>query len=399
MENIVYVKGENLVEAYNKALVELNKKGKIYPCPAYSNDYMTQVQKEITLFLTVSDVNKEPNISKFYLSGPEDLQEYILEFIYGTRNFNVKAKNVEKNFWSYTYNQRIEEYDQIDFIIEELIRDKYSRRAEILVRDNKVDMKVNDPACLQEFDFKIRDNKLNMTTIMRSNDLTQAAGMNMYAFIEFQKRIAKKIKDRALEYQEILESMLEETPKDKSIEGAIKYLDDFKKIEPGIYNHLSISAHAYGTVLSKEKYQEYLQKQEGITLKEDETRGTTIHYEDGFVVGEIRGLEKRAQIIEKKSLEDLSYPTTGENGWQSMMEESIVPSLVELSIKKSLEYNLFDQDLINRIEEVLIDYNIPFEKLYKECQKKGIDLLSLYEQNGMEKPTMEKSKKLEKELK
>ena len=68
-----------------------DKKGKIYPCDDYSTEYIKKVQKEIPLHLVVENVNEEPIISKFFLSGPDALQDYELEFLYGVRDFNVKA--------------------------------------------------------------------------------------------------------------------------------------------------------------------------------------------------------------------------------------------------------------------------------------------------------------------
>lgn len=375
--------GKTLAEAYNNALVLLDQYGGIYPCEAYSTEYKTVVQKEISLLLSVKDVTQEPVISKFFLSGPEALQDYELEFLYGVRDFNVEAyeKGLEPNFWPYTYHQRIEQNDQVDFILDELIRDKESRRAVILIRDNKTDMNTKDPACLQEFFFQIRDNKLNMTATMRSNDATEASGMNMYEFIKFQIQMVDKIKKRALEYIDIIENSENINSAD-----AINYLKSFLNLKPGEYNHLATSYHAYGELLSEKDYSDYLKENEGITLEEDKMLGTAINYKDGYVVGEIRRLQKNANRIKSNKLEDLSFNLEGKNGWKEMMHERICPSLAELTIEKSIEYGLFDEKQIRIIENVLIDYNIPFKQLTEECQKRGIDLAKEYGNAGMEVP-------------
>ena len=366
---IQLAKGESLAKAYHEALVKLNDNGKIYDCDAYSNKYIKKVQKEISLAMYVKNINKGPFISKFLLCGPEALQDYELELLYGVRDFNVDAyeQGLEGNFWPYTYHQRIEQGNQVDFVIDDLLRDKETRRAVILTRDNYSDMHVNDPACLQEFIFNIRDNKLNMTTVMRSNDATQASGMNMYGFIQFQKMVLKKLKE------EVFKRINVETNKDE-----LKRLKTYLKIEPGSYTHVAPSFHAYGNLVDEETYRNYLLENEGITLEEDIKNGDAIAYKDGFIIGEIRRLKKNVSRIKKNKLNDLVYPYEGEYGWESMMHKRICPFLAELAIDKCQEYDLFDNGQAKKIDEILNDYDITYEELNDECLKRGIDLFWLY---------------------
>lgn len=93
--------------------------------------------------------------------------------------------------WEYTYHDRISK--QIFFVIDELRRNPYSRRAVIDVRDNSVDMFNDHPACLQHMQFMIRDGKLNLQVVMRSNDAAEATFMNAFAFISLQERVAKNL--------------------------------------------------------------------------------------------------------------------------------------------------------------------------------------------------------------
>ena len=418
--------GKTLAESYNNALVLLDKKGKIYPCDDYSTEYIKKVQKEIPLHLVVENVNEEPIISKFFLSGPDALQDYELEFLYGVRDFNVKAYELglEPNFWPYTYHQRMYQNDQIDRAIDNLI---FGGQGIIVIRDNKVDMNVSDPACLQTFVLEIDDDELNMVGLMRSNDATEASGMNMKVFIDFQKRLVEQIKNRIYEY-------LEKNP-EKLPPRSVSLL----KLKAGRYDHIDDSFHAYGEVLKKDDYLEYLNDnslEKPCLSKENEKRYEkesfellmeycpqnpeeieefndmdrkiknrilkeqllssefTIGYEDGYVVGEIWRLRKNTDRIQKSNLEDLTYQLEGEYGWKKMMHDRICPSLAELTIAKSIEYGLFDQKQISTINNVLNDYNIPASQLVSACQERGIDLVSEYQKAGMELEPKVKKKSL-----
>ena len=131
-------------------------------------------------------------ISKLFIGGYKELQQYVMEMRDGILDFEVYKGN-----WKYTYHDRMVRYpidnqidfpetwclNQIDFIIHDLKRTPISRRAVIDIRDNSEDMYSDDPACLQHIQFFIRDNKLHMKVLFRSNDACKAAFMNMFALI------------------------------------------------------------------------------------------------------------------------------------------------------------------------------------------------------------------------
>ena len=143
-------------------------------------------------------------ISKLFIGGPRELEQYRQEVLDGILDFEI-----EKGNWTYTYHDRIVNYpiyeklkakdlkiteisklNQIDFVINELKRNPSSRRAIILVRDPSIDAFDGDPACLQHIQYFIRDNKLHCKVLFRSNDACKANFMNMFALILLQKRIA-----------------------------------------------------------------------------------------------------------------------------------------------------------------------------------------------------------------
>lgn len=178
-EHIVY--GENLPDAYHKALAELSEETKIYPC----DDWNT-TQKELSMTMVVKEPLKEPMISKLFIGGPKELEQYRQEMLYGILDFEVERGN-----WAYTYHQRMEE--QIPFVISELKRNPSSRRAVIVVRDWKIDSKSDDPACLQHIQYFIRDGRLHSKVLFRSNDACKATFMNAFALIMQLKQIADEL--------------------------------------------------------------------------------------------------------------------------------------------------------------------------------------------------------------
>ena len=172
------VTGESLPEVYHKALYLLNKHGDLCECRDWST-----TQKELSMTMVVINPFKEPMISKCFIGGPEDLQQYTMEMLDGILDFEV-----EKGLWEYTYHQRYA--DQYQFIIDELRRNPTSRRAVMDIRDKAADMYSDDPACWQQAQYFIRDGKLHCKVLFRSNDACKATFMNAFALIMLQLRIA-----------------------------------------------------------------------------------------------------------------------------------------------------------------------------------------------------------------
>ncbi len=179
--NEYLVTGKSLPEAYHKALKALDSNPNIYPC----DDWDT-TQKEISLTMFVEEPLAEPMISKLFIGGPTELEQYRQEMLDGILDFEVERGN-----WTYTYHQRMEE--QFSFIVDELKRNPSSRRAVLLIRDWKKDSQSDDPACLQHIQYFIRDGKLHAKVLFRSNDACKAAFMNAFALIMLQKRFADEL--------------------------------------------------------------------------------------------------------------------------------------------------------------------------------------------------------------
>jgi len=200
------VEGDSLPHAYHKALQELQKNGNVYDCADWNT-----TQKELSMTMVVTEPLKEPMISKLFIGGPEELEQYRQEILFGILDFEI-----EKGNWTYTYHDRMVRYpvydisdlhvlaknefdskvgrlNQIDFVIEELKRNPSSRRAVIVIRDVSIDAPSSDPACLQHIQYFIRDDKLHCKILFRSNDACKATFMNAFALIMMQKYIADQL--------------------------------------------------------------------------------------------------------------------------------------------------------------------------------------------------------------
>lgn len=174
------VRCRTLPDAYHNALRTLFEFGDIVECPQWETRC-----RELSIAFIAESPMEEPRISRLFPGGPRDLEKYRLEMLYGIEDFEVERGN-----WEYTYHDRMAE--QIPFIIRELRRDLYSRRAVIDVRRTS-DISLDDPPCLQHIQFMVRGGKLNMTTLFRSNDACKATFMNAYALTCLQGEIAAEL--------------------------------------------------------------------------------------------------------------------------------------------------------------------------------------------------------------
>lgn len=176
----VFVKGNSLPDAYHKALEKLF----VYGDSVYIDNWNKNT-KEVSMTMVVNKPLQEPMISKCFIGGPEELQQYVMEMLDGILDFEI-----EKGNWAYTYHDRY--VNQLPFIIEELRKNPSSRQAIMHIR-NDSDIRSHDPACLQSIQYFIRDNELHCKVLFRSNDACRATFMNAFALIMLQKRIAEEL--------------------------------------------------------------------------------------------------------------------------------------------------------------------------------------------------------------
>jgi thymidylate synthase len=83
--------------------------------------------------------------------------------------------------------------DQIAYIIEKLKSHPTSRRSIAITWNPVIDENLDACPCLQLIQCILREGRLHMRVIFRSNDMLTAAGANMYALVQLQKSIAEKL--------------------------------------------------------------------------------------------------------------------------------------------------------------------------------------------------------------
>jgi thymidylate synthase len=108
--------------------------------------------------------------------------------------------------WEYTYHQRLFGYvvnpfdkdviaNQIENMCQQLSKCLYTRRAQAITWNVHEDNNCYDPPCMQSIWCRVVDNHLCMNVRFRSRDAFLAAFMNMFALIQLQVRIAKRVSE------------------------------------------------------------------------------------------------------------------------------------------------------------------------------------------------------------
>lgn len=182
------VREESIGDAWLKLLQTIMRYG-IHKESSYSDD-----QIELLDLMTVTnepmdfDRNglSEIDFKDYYLFSKEHLEEYYDQII--------SAKPY--NGINYTYGQRLRSHfdvDQIAEIIDELKKEKFSRRAVAITWDVKIDHDSSHAPCLDLVQCNIQDNKLYLTAYIRSNDMVKAWVENAYGLRRLQKFISVAI--------------------------------------------------------------------------------------------------------------------------------------------------------------------------------------------------------------
>ncbi|MEI8121707.1 MAG: thymidylate synthase [bacterium] len=208
---VLHVTGRSLAEAYEAALCALYENG---------TNFRTQYDKpgdpaslDSTMNITVLDPLAEPMIHKAFPGGIEDLREYVME-LQGVKDHWVKNMNDPADTrWEYTYHGRLANYgawkelrnyesveagffkvNQIEAVIAKLVKQPFTRQAQMITWMPNMDLDCYDPPCLQSLWYRILEDKegdgwLNCNIRFRSNDAWGANFMNMFGFVLFNRDV------------------------------------------------------------------------------------------------------------------------------------------------------------------------------------------------------------------
>lgn len=167
--------------------------------------------RDCTMIMVVRHPFREPRIHRAFPGGLGDLEVYRQEVVDGIHDSWVAP---DEGKWTYTYHQRLFSYniegeviDQIGYVVKKLSEKGYSRRAQAITWNPRIDPATDDPPCLQRVWFRISDEDgrllINMNTHWRSRDAYKAAFMNMFALTDLQRLIAGRVSKKTAKFIEI----------------------------------------------------------------------------------------------------------------------------------------------------------------------------------------------------
>ena len=157
--------------------------------------------RDCAAMIVVTDPMAEPRIHRCFPGGLEDLWMYREEVVNGIHDGWIKP---EEGKWSYTYHQRFTAYpapvgsprDQLAQCIEQLVEAPHTRRAQAITWIPWTDQFDEHAPCVQRVWFRVFDDRLHMHLHIRSNDAFKAGFMNMFAMVELQADMARRLSER-----------------------------------------------------------------------------------------------------------------------------------------------------------------------------------------------------------
>jgi thymidylate synthase len=222
---VLHVTGNSLAETYEKGLIELWQNGCRMPT-AYDKPG-DPLSLDCTMNLTVLKPWSDPMIHKFFIGGIADLREYVYE-LEGLKDCICRNENDPKDTrWEYLYSSRMTNYgtwlekvkgledvsehhfdvvakyddgsdgirtghfevNQVENVIQKLVKQPFTRQAQMILWMPQMDSKVYDPPCCQSLHFRLtpegKGYSLNTNIRFRSNDSSRAFFHNCFGFIQF----------------------------------------------------------------------------------------------------------------------------------------------------------------------------------------------------------------------
>jgi thymidylate synthase len=209
---VLSVVGETIPQAYERAIKEVWEKG-----ASIRTEYDRPgdpPSRDATVIITVEDPFGQPRFHRSFADGLGGLSEYVMEVVNGAHDYWVKPraeilKGAESTDtrWTYTYHRRLFEYEieehvvnQVDYLIKKLSETSYSRRAQAITWNTRLDPPTDDPPCLQRVWGRLLEDDdgvlvFNMNTHWRSRDLYKAWFENVIALTTLMRKIAKQISE------------------------------------------------------------------------------------------------------------------------------------------------------------------------------------------------------------
>ena len=111
--------------------------------------------------------------------------------------YATQLLNPDRMDFDYTYGERLNAWgteiiNQVEFVIKKLKESPNSRRAVATTWDPRKDTVVDEVPCLNHFVFMVREGHLDVSVMIRSNDMYGAWPANVYALGELLRHVSEK---------------------------------------------------------------------------------------------------------------------------------------------------------------------------------------------------------------
>lgn len=181
----------------DKVYIDICKKilkdGEIVNDTKEIRNYQFTIQKPEQTIISVRNISLNYLCGElsWYMSGSNDLK-YIAKFGSLWNKMTDDGKTVNSAYGDIIFNRH--NFNQLETMINLLKTDKNSRRAVININvPNKNVITTHDEPCTICLQFLIRDDKLHLTTMMRSNDIWFGLPYDIVFFTCLQRVMAKEL--------------------------------------------------------------------------------------------------------------------------------------------------------------------------------------------------------------
>jgi len=175
------IKASTITDAWYRGLNVIWNHGNVI-----TDERGSQIREFLNLMIVIDNPYTD-RIPEDISWNEERLEEYAKQLITG--------ENVQD--FEYTYGQRLRnwdgEIDQIAYVIDKLKGSKTTRRATAVTWIPSIDTQVDEVPCMIIDDFKIRDDKVHLTTVFRSHDFAGAYPANLYGLSKLLEYVAENV--------------------------------------------------------------------------------------------------------------------------------------------------------------------------------------------------------------
>lgn len=186
------INANTISDAWVKALKRVWNYGK----ELKEDQWKSKIREVHNLVVKIENPKKEPRNNENFPWQRKQLEEYSKEYF-----------SPDKKGFSYSYGERLVAWVEDSFeegrnainqieeiVIDELKKNKETRRAIAVTLNPRKDRKIQSPPCMILNQFLIRDNKLHATVYFRSHDIFGASLANWFAITKIMEYVCKKVK-------------------------------------------------------------------------------------------------------------------------------------------------------------------------------------------------------------